>query len=52
MGATVPVTVAVLPWTKLEGLTLSVVVVGVRVTVFQYLIRLATSTEPRPVARS
>ena len=49
-GATVPVMVAVLPWARLVGLTLRVVVVGVNATVFQYLIRLATSTEPRPVA--
>ena len=47
-----PLTVAVLPWARLAGLTLRVVVVGVNVTVFQYLIRLATSTEPSPVARS
>ena len=52
VGATVPEIVVVLPWAKLDGLTLSVALVGVSVTVFQYLIRLATSREPRPVARS
>ena len=52
VGATVPETVAVWPWTKLEGLTLSVATVDLNVTVFQYLMRLATSTEPSPVAWS
>ena len=52
LGATAPEIVAVLPWTKLVGFTLSVVVVGVRTTLVQYWISLATSMEPKPVARS
>ncbi|MGO9318624.1 MAG: hypothetical protein ACLPXT_09100 [Terracidiphilus sp.] len=50
--ATMPLTEVALPWTRLAGLTLSGVMMAEKITVFQYLMRLATSTEPSPVARS
>jgi len=52
VGETVPEMAVDLPWTKLVGFTLSVVLVGVKTTLPQLLISLATSTDPSPVARS
>jgi hypothetical protein len=53
LGATLPDTVTDCPCDRLlVGLRPSVVLVGRKLTVFHLLSKLATFTEPRPVAKS